>query len=54
VQEATKTGFRTAIPVPREWVERFRLRERRVRERPTDVAKWLSKTTQKLGLQWRP
>jgi integrase len=53
VQESTKTGFRTAIPVPREWVERFRLRDRRVRERPTDVAKWLSKTTQRLGLKWR-
>jgi integrase len=54
VAEASKTGFRTVVPVPREWVERFDLRERRVRERPTDVAKWLSKTTHQLGLSWRP
>ncbi len=54
VAEATKTGFRTVIPVPRDWVERFRLRERRVRERPADVAKWLSKVTRGMGLQWRP
>jgi integrase len=54
VAEATKTGFRTVVPLPREWVERFQLRERRVRERPTDVAKWLSKTTHKLGHPWRP
>jgi hypothetical protein len=51
--ESTKTGFRTVVPVPREWVERFRLRDRRVRERPTDVAKWLSKTVKQLGLPWR-
>lgn len=54
VAEATKTGFRTVIPLPREWVERFRLRERRVRERPTDVAKWLSKVTRGMGRPWRP
>lgn len=54
VAEASKTGFRTVIPVPREWVERFRLRDRRVRDRPTDVAKWLSKTTHQMGLSWRP
>ena len=54
VAEGGKTGFRTVIPVPREWVERFGLRDRRVRDRPTDVAKWLSKTTHQLGLSWRP
>ena len=54
VQDATKTGFRTVVPLPREWVERFRLRDRRIRERPTDVAKWLSKTTRGMGLSWRP
>lgn len=54
VQEGSKTGFRTVVPLPREWVERFRLRDRRVRDRPTDVAKWLSKTTKQLGLSWRP
>lgn len=52
VSEGTKTGFRTVVPVPREWVERFDLRERRVRERPTDVAKWLSKACR--DLPWRP
>ena len=54
VADATKTGFRTVVPVPREWVERFDLRNRRIRERPTDIAKWLSKTTKALGLSWRP
>jgi integrase len=54
VAEASKTGFRTVVPVPREWVELFRLRDRRVRSSPTDVAKWLSKTTHQLGLSWRP
>lgn len=54
VAEGSKTGFRTVIPVPREWVERFDLRQRRVRERPTDVAKWLSKIGLSLGVPWRP
>lgn len=53
VADATKTGFRTVVPVPREWVKRFKLRERQQRT-PTDVAKWLSKTTRSLGLPWRP
>lgn len=54
VADATKTGFRTVVPLPREWVERFELQRQRLRERPTDVAKWLSKTTRDLGLSWRP
>ena len=62
VQEATKTGFRTVVPVPREWVERFRLHDRRLRptlqgaahDRPDMVAKWLSKELKRLGLPWRP
>jgi integrase len=54
VADATKTGFRTVVPLPREWVERFSLQTQRLRERPTDVAKWLSKTTRALGLDWRP
>jgi integrase len=54
VADATKTGFRTVVPLPREWVERYELRTQRLRERPTDVAKWLSKTTRGLGLSWRP
>ncbi len=62
VQEATKTGFRTVVPVPREWVERFGLRDRRLRptlrgathDRPDMVAKWLSKDLKRQGLPWRP
>lgn len=54
VADATKTGFRTVVPLPREWVERFSLQAQQLRDRPTDVAKWLSKTTRVLGLSWRP
>ena len=62
VQEGTKTGFRTVVPVPREWVERFTLHDRRLRptlqgaahDRPDMVAKWLSKELKRLGLPWRP
>lgn len=61
VQEGTKTGFRTAIPVPRDWVERFQLRDRRLRptmgspgDRPDKVAKWLSKELKRQSLPWRP
>ena len=52
VAERTKTGFRTVVPVPREWVELFDLRNRRLRQTPTDVAKWLSKSCRELP--WRP
>jgi len=62
VQDATKTGFRTVIPLPREWVERFQLHDRRLRptlqgaahNRADAVAKWLSKELRRLGLPWRP
>jgi integrase len=62
VADATKTGFRTVVPVPREWVERFALRDRQLRptlqgaahDRPDMVAKWLSKELKRLGLPWRP
>jgi integrase len=58
VAEATKTGFRTVVPLPREWVERFMLRDRRLRpgscDRPDAVSKWLSKEMRRLGLPWRP
>jgi hypothetical protein len=63
VIEATKTGFRTVVPVPREWVERFDLRDRRLRprlegststNRPDAVSQWLSKELRKQGLPWRP
>ncbi len=58
VAEGTKTGFRTVVPLPREWVERFRLHDRRLRpggaQRPDAVSKWLSKELRKLELPWRP
>jgi integrase len=60
ISDSTKTGFRTVVPVPREWVERFRLRDRRLRtggvpgERPDVVSKWLHKELRRLGLPWRP
>lgn len=59
VAEATKTGFRTVVPLPREWVKRFRLRDRRLRptmdgaqDRSEAVAKWLWRQCR--GLPWRP
>jgi integrase len=60
VADATKTGFRTVVPLPREWVERFNLHDRRLRasgvegERPDAVSKWLHKHLRRLGLPWRP
>jgi integrase len=54
VSDATKTGFRTVVPLPRDWVERFSLRTQQLRARPADVAKWLVKTTRAMGLAWRP
>jgi len=61
VAEGTKTGFRTVVPVPREWVEQFDLRDRRLRprlegstDRPDAVSKWLSKELRRQGLPWRP
>ncbi|MBU6250958.1 MAG: hypothetical protein KGO47_07330 [Cyanobacteria bacterium REEB417] len=61
VAEGTKTGFRTVVPLPREWVDRFGLRDRRLRlrlegstDRPDAVSKWLSKELRRQGLAWRP
>lgn len=58
VADATKTGFRTVVPLHREWVTRFRLQERRLRpgedQRPDAVSKWLHKELRKLNLPWRP
>jgi len=61
VADGTKTGFRTVVPLPREWVERFGLRERRLRprlegstDRPDAVSKWLNKELRRQGLPWRP
>jgi integrase len=61
VAEGTKTGFRTVVPLPREWVQRFGLRDRQLRprlagsiDRPDAVSKWLSRQGQKQKLPWRP
>ena len=54
VADTTKTGFRTVVPLPRDWVERFSLRTQQLRDRPVDVAKWLVNTTRTMGLPWRP
>lgn len=58
VAEATKTGFRTVVPLHRDWVGRFRLHDRRLRpgsdQRADAVSKWLSKELRKLELPWRP
>lgn len=60
VPEATKTGFRTVVPLHREWVDLFDLKKRRIRpilgsrsERNDQVSKWLSKELKKLQLPWR-
>ena len=60
VAEATKTGFRTVVPVPREWVERFNLHDRRLRPtmagavngRGDETSKWLWRQCR--DLPWRP
>lgn len=61
VPDDTKTGFRTVVPVPRAWVERFRLQERRLRAgageqqtRGDAVSKWLWAELRRQGLPWRP
>ena len=61
VAEGTKTGFRTVVPLPRQWVEQFDLQDRRLRprlegsaDRPDAVSKWLSKELRRQGLPWRP
>lgn len=61
VADDTKTGFRTVVPLPREWVERFDLRKRRLRPRIREhakrsdaVSKWLSRELRRQDLTWRP
>ena len=60
VAEGTKTGFRTVVPLPREWVEQFGLRDRRLRprlvevDRPDAAGKWLSVQIKRQGIPWRP
>lgn len=59
-EEGTKTGFRTVIPVPREWVDRFQLHDRCIRAtepntktRADAVSKMLSKELRRRKLPWR-
>jgi integrase len=61
IREGTKTGFRTVVPLPREWVDRFGLQDRRLRprlegstDRPDNASKWLSKELRKMDIPWRP
>lgn len=61
VGDDTKTGARIVVPLMRDWVERFRLRDRWLRpvltaasERPDAVSKWLSKEVRRIGVPWRP
>lgn len=61
VPDGTKTGFRTVVPLHREWVDLFRLKERRLRPtlggtstRNDVVSKWMSKELKKLKLPFRP
>lgn len=60
VQDGTKTGFRTVVPVPRKWVAQFRLHDRRLRPTKTSAgradacSRWLHKEVRRLGLPWRP
>lgn len=61
VDDETKTGYRTAIPVEQSWVDLFRLRDRT--QRPTSTRNadrndatsvWLNARRLKLSIQWRP
>lgn len=59
VAEKTKTGGRIVVPLLRDWVELFDLRNRRNRPihdttRPDAVSKYLSSEIRRLGLPWRP
>ena len=59
VADGTKTGFRTVVPLPREWAKRWQLRERRLRprlaevDRPDAAGKWLSVQVKRQGIPWR-
>lgn len=62
VASGTKTGERTAIACPPEWVERFQLRTPRWRPyeprggewRPDITARWLWRELKRLEAPWRP
>lgn len=56
VPDETKTGFRTVVPLPREWVDRWQLQDRRLRTGESTaadaVSKWLNHLARKVP--WRP
>lgn len=64
VPDTAKTGFRTVIPLHREWFDLFdlgnpkpreRTRPSRSRDSGDEVAQWLwNETKRNLGLPWRP
>ena len=61
VDDNTKTGYRTVIPLNQEWVETFNLRDRTTRpesardsDRNDAAAVWLNTRRLKLGIDFRP
>lgn len=62
VAGGTKTGERTVVACPQEWVDRFDLANRRLRQyqprggdwRPDTDARWLWAQLKGLGVSWRP
>ena len=60
--EDTKTGGRTVVACPPEWVERFRLEEARTRgtnprgdgQWRVGIAQWLWHDLKRMGVAWRP
>lgn len=53
VLDQTKTGFRTVVPVPAEWVGRFRLRHMPDELDRDGIAKYLSAQIKRLNLPWK-
>ena len=57
VDKSTKTGERIVVPVPREWVELFDLRNEKRRSGHSPgytTAKWLHDRRKKIGMPFRP
>jgi integrase len=58
VPDETKTGFRTVVPFPADWVELFELRSERRRfktsTKPHATSQWLSAKRLKLGFPYKP
>jgi integrase len=60
VKEDTKTGSRIVVPLYREWVQLFDLlnvqelpKSQRVQPRPDEIAQWLHKRKDKMGIKWK-